>query len=89
MAIPEEAESAEAAAGGEEQGWGSYLLRRANPVTALQDDYQMLMGDESGVTSQGNPVQFDELPTPRSREERDALPPGTQYVAPDGSIRTR
>lgn len=89
MAIPEEAESAGAAAGGEEQGWGSYLLRRANPVTALQDDYQMLMGDESGVTSQGNPVQFDELPTPRSREERDALPPGTQYVAPDGSIRTR
>jgi hypothetical protein len=38
MAIPEEAESAEAAAGGEEQGWGSYLLRRANPVTAIPDD---------------------------------------------------
>lgn len=26
---------------------------------------------------------------PRSKAERDALAPGTQYVAPDGSVRTR
>jgi len=30
-----------------------------------------------------------EMPQPQTAAERDALPPGTQYVAPDGSIRTR
>lgn len=89
MAIPEDPQAAEGGSAAGEQSWASWLLGRANPVTALRDDYQMLMGDESGVTSQGNAVQFDSLPTPRTREERDALPPGTQYVAPDGSIRTR
>ena len=29
------------------------------------------------------------LPQPKSKEERDALPPGTKYRAPDGEVRTR
>lgn len=29
------------------------------------------------------------LPQPHSAAERDALPPGTKYVAPDGSVRLR
>jgi hypothetical protein len=89
MAIPEEPQAVEGEPASGEQGWFSWMLNRANPVSALRDDVQMLTGDEAGATSEGNPVQFDELPTPRTREERDALPPGTQYVAPDGSIRTR
>lgn len=29
------------------------------------------------------------LPQPKSAAERDALPPGSQYIAPDGSVRTK
>lgn len=48
-----------------------------------------LSSQEGAVTSDGNTVQFDDMPAPKSQAERDALPPGTKYVAPDGSIRTR
>lgn len=36
------------------------------------------------------PLQADpsSMPRPRSQAERDALPPGTRYIAPDGSVRT-
>ncbi len=30
-----------------------------------------------------------DLPKPKSKAERDALKPGTKYMAPDGSVRTR
>lgn len=35
------------------------------------------------------PQAGGDLPRPRTPAERDALPPGTVYIAPDGSRRTR
>ena len=64
------------------------MLEMAIPGAEQPED-GIFSSQEGGVTSEGNAVEFDNLPAPRSREERDALPPGTQYVAPDGSIRTR
>lgn len=60
----------------------------ALPMTEQPED-GYLSAQEAGVTSDGNIVEFDDMPAPKNRAERDALPPGTKYVAPDGSVRTR
>jgi hypothetical protein len=36
-----------------------------------------------------NAPQPNIIPSPKSAEERDALPAGTQYYAPDGSLKTK
>ena len=35
----------------------------------------------------GNPAGQQDLPRPQSAAERDQLPPGTKYIAPDGSLK--
>lgn len=76
----------EANSGGNEQGWGSWLLRRANPLTALQDDVSMVAG---AVTGGGNEAPAQELAYPKSKEEFDALPSGTRFVDPNGVLRIK
>lgn len=55
----------------------------SNPTT-----FSSMPGMQPGAQPQPQ-VDVNSLPHPKSAAERDALPPGTNYVAPDGSIKTR
>lgn len=74
-------------------------IRRAGMVKTLYDwtkpDYMEVKRDSTLVNVRDPEAlrQFGQgggggLPRPTTPEERDALPPGTQYQAPDGSVWT-
>jgi hypothetical protein len=70
--------------------WLGQAAAIASPLASL--------GFESGIVSVGPPRQqasvetppeSEQMPRVTTPEQRAALPPGTRYIAPDGSIRTK
>lgn len=47
---------------------------------------RIIVGDDGGTGGDGGGA---DLPEPKTKAERDALPPGTRYRAPDGTVWTK
>lgn len=73
---------------------GEYYKPGYNPSAVSQDPNQptpvktQTIDPATGQAAQATPPQGGPA-QPKSAEEYQALPPGTQYIAPDGSIRTK
>jgi hypothetical protein len=80
MAIPD-GEAAAAAEGGDEGG--GFLGMIADGLTPSK------WTEKPGVTPEGNTADYNSMPAPKSAEERDALPSGTQYIAPNGEVKVK
>ena len=53
-------------------------------------DPETIVAPNDGSHAVGSPVTPDRaLPSPKSKQDYDALAPGAQYIAPDGSHRTK
>ena len=71
-----------------------YITR---PNTKVYNDMGQIIGEEPGDifdTAIGGPIAGGEgrsqkIPAPKSKAEMDALPKGTRYTAPDGSVRVK
>ena len=62
-----------------------------SPVAPLKD-FQTFVTERSSATltkAFDNTMNSQSLPQPKSKEERDALPEGTKYLAPNGEVRIR
>lgn len=66
---------------------GDQMLEMAIP-DAEQPADGWFSSQEAGVTSDGNSVEFDSLPAPKTPQEVEALPPTVQYfIAPNGVVK--
>ena len=71
-----------------------YITR---PNTKVYNDMGQIIGEEPGDifdTAIGGPIsggsgRSQKMPAPKSKAEMDALPKGTRYTAPDGSVRVK
>lgn len=71
-----------------------YITR---PNTKVYNDMGQVIGEEPGDifdTAIGGPIsggsgRSQKMPAPKSKAEMDALPKGTRYTAPDGSVRVK
>lgn len=54
-------------------------------LSQMQKQYEMV----NGILNQSGAAPTTSYPTPQSESEVEALPPGTIFKAPDGSLRTR
>lgn len=71
-----------------------YITR---PNTKVYNDMGQIIGEEPGDifdTAIGGPIsggagRSQKIPAPKSKAEMDALPKGTRYTAPDGSVRVK
>ena len=71
-----------------------YITR---PNTKVYNDVGQVIGEEPGDifdTAIGGPIsggsgRSQKMPAPKSKAEMDALPKGTRYTAPDGSVRVK
>ena len=71
-----------------------YIIR---PNTKVYNDMGQIIGEEPGDifdTAIGGPIsggsgRSQKMPAPKSKAEMDALPKGTRYTAPDGSVRVK
>jgi hypothetical protein len=45
---------------------------------------EFIKGSVDNVTARANAAIQDQLPRPKTKAERDALPPDTEYISPDG-----
>jgi hypothetical protein len=74
------------------QRFAEYQGRRYPLVTAKDGRRGIVvngvfMVEDGADTANGQAVEGASLPRPQTEAERDALPPGAKYVAPDGSVR--
>lgn len=80
MAIPDApAEAAEGGGGGFFSGVAGYFADGLDPSKY----------GETAVTPEGSTVDFNKMPAPQSKAERDALPAGTRYIAPNGEVKVK
>ena len=71
-----------------------YITR---PNTKVYNDMGQIIGEEPGDifdTAIGGPIsggagRSQKIPAPKSKAEMDALPKGTRFTAPDGSVRIK
>lgn len=71
-----------------------YITR---PNTKVYNDMGQIIGEEPGDifdTAIGGPIsggsgRSQKMPAPKSKAEMDALPKGTRFTAPDGSVRIK
>lgn len=64
----------------------------ADPIVQMQTPTgKMFIGPRSEYTRRygGTPSQSNQLPAPTTKAAFDALPSGTQFIAPDGTVRTK
>lgn len=76
----------------------AYLVRRMNAEARVANSAGVPMEDRQNAASAFRNMQRfrdlmavppEDLPAPTTREEYDRLPPGSQYIHPDGDIRTK
>jgi hypothetical protein len=66
-------------------------LKALNKVGA-GNSVDMILGDGSGAGSAipgSTQTASADMPRPKTKAERDALPPGTSYIGPDGKVYTK
>ena len=69
--------------------WWDTPAKADSALRILENVIQEKNAEYSQQLGRPYPNPSSGLPQPQSPAERDALPPGTSYLAPDGSIRTR
>ena len=68
------------------------VMRREvqNRTHGMDEEYDRLSGlIRGGGSTKASGSQPGDMPSPKSRAERDALPSGTQYRAPNGQVMTK
>lgn len=68
------------------------VLNISDPIVQMQTPTgKMFVGPRSEYTKRygGVPTNSAELPSPTTKAAYDALPSGAQFIAPDGTVRTK